>query len=75
MTVTGDNRILIIKLGALGDVVLATPQRRASVEAYPAAEVTLPGPHPERALRTLAAVLRSAGAGNPAEAQGGAGAP
>jgi ADP-heptose:LPS heptosyltransferase len=35
------NRILIIKLGALGDVVLATPQLRAIVEAYPEAEVTL----------------------------------
>ena len=41
MTVTGDNRILIIKLGALGDVVLATPHMRAIVEAYPEAEVTL----------------------------------
>jgi ADP-heptose:LPS heptosyltransferase len=39
--VTGGNRILIIKLGALGDVVLATPQFRAIVEAYPEAEVTL----------------------------------
>jgi lipopolysaccharide heptosyltransferase II len=35
------NRILIIKLGALGDVVLATPHMRAIVEAYPEAEVTL----------------------------------
>jgi ADP-heptose:LPS heptosyltransferase len=35
------NRILIIKLGALGDVVLATPQLRAIVAAYPEAEVTL----------------------------------
>jgi len=35
------NRILIIKLGALGDVVLATPHIRAVVEAYPEAEVTL----------------------------------
>jgi ADP-heptose:LPS heptosyltransferase len=39
--VTIDNRILIIKLGALGDVVLATPHIRAVVEAYPEAEVTL----------------------------------
>jgi lipopolysaccharide heptosyltransferase II len=38
---TGGNRILIIKLGALGDVVLATPHLRAIVEAYPEAEVTL----------------------------------
>ena len=37
----GGNRILIIKLGALGDVVLATPHIRAIVEAYPDAEVTL----------------------------------
>jgi ADP-heptose:LPS heptosyltransferase len=41
MTVTGENRILIIKLGAMGDVVLATPHMRAIVEAYPEAEVTL----------------------------------
>jgi lipopolysaccharide heptosyltransferase II len=39
--VTGGNRILVIKLGALGDVVLATPHMRAIVEAYPEAEVTL----------------------------------
>jgi ADP-heptose:LPS heptosyltransferase len=38
---TGGNRILVIKLGALGDVVLATPHMRAIVEAYPEAEVTL----------------------------------
>jgi lipopolysaccharide heptosyltransferase II len=38
---TGGNRILIIKLGALGDVVLASPHVRAVVEAYPEAEVTL----------------------------------
>ena len=41
MNVSGGNRILIIKLGALGDVVLATPHMRAIVEAYPEAEVTL----------------------------------
>ena len=41
MSVADGNRILIIKLGALGDVVLATPQLRAIVEAYPEAEVTL----------------------------------
>jgi lipopolysaccharide heptosyltransferase II len=39
--VAGGNRILIIKLGALGDVVLATPHIRAVVEAYPEAEVAL----------------------------------
>ena len=38
---TSSNRILIIKLGALGDVVLATPHIRAIVEAYPEAEVAL----------------------------------
>lgn len=41
MAMTGGNRILIIKLGALGDMVLATPHMRAIVEAYPEAEVTL----------------------------------
>jgi ADP-heptose:LPS heptosyltransferase len=41
MTVSAGNRILIIKLGALGDVVLATPHIRAIVEAYPEAEATL----------------------------------
>jgi ADP-heptose:LPS heptosyltransferase len=41
MAMISGNRILIIKLGALGDVVLATPQLRAIVEAYPEAEVTL----------------------------------
>jgi ADP-heptose:LPS heptosyltransferase len=35
------NRILVIKLGALGDLVLATAQLRAIVDAYPEAEVTL----------------------------------
>jgi ADP-heptose:LPS heptosyltransferase len=39
--VTGGNRILVIKLGALGDMVLATPHVRAVVEAYPEADVTL----------------------------------
>jgi ADP-heptose:LPS heptosyltransferase len=41
MTVSAGNRMLIIKLGALGDVVLATPHIRAIVEAYPEADVTL----------------------------------
>jgi len=41
MGMAGSNRILVIKLGALGDMVLATPQLRAVVEAYPEAEVTL----------------------------------
>jgi ADP-heptose:LPS heptosyltransferase len=39
--VAGANRILIIKLGALGDMVLATPHIRTVVEAHPEAEVTL----------------------------------
>jgi lipopolysaccharide heptosyltransferase II len=39
--VSGGNRILIIKLGALGDVVLASAHMRAIVEAYPEAAVTL----------------------------------
>jgi lipopolysaccharide heptosyltransferase II len=39
--VAGGNRILIIKLGALGDVVLATSHVRAVVEAYPEADVTV----------------------------------
>jgi ADP-heptose:LPS heptosyltransferase len=37
----GGNHILIIKLGALGDMVLATPHLKAVVEAYPEADVTL----------------------------------
>jgi ADP-heptose:LPS heptosyltransferase len=37
----GGNHILVIKLGALGDVVLATPHIRAIVAAYPEADVTL----------------------------------
>lgn len=35
------NRILVIKLGALGDVVLASAHIRRIVEAYPDAQVTL----------------------------------
>jgi ADP-heptose:LPS heptosyltransferase len=41
MSMSGGNRILIIKLGALGDVVLATPHIGAIVAAYPEARVTL----------------------------------
>ncbi|MFV1974054.1 MAG: glycosyltransferase family 9 protein, partial [Thiohalobacterales bacterium] len=40
-TMQSGNRILVIKLGALGDVVLASAHIRRIVEAYPDAGVTL----------------------------------
>ena len=38
---TSSDRILIIKLGALGDVILAMPHVRRIVEAHPDAQITL----------------------------------